>query len=216
MLDVKGLLDEIHREPYIEIVVKAMHTGYVDFVVRETGVRVLGWHGKWKNTPGTLLAKLRRENLEKPVYAPDKGEIIEFCAVKSGDFVQAGTPLLKIRHFLTRQEVLDIILKKALHLFNAPEKGKYYFVPAVDSKIKARGHQSVKVRDNDELFILSRMKRETIIPYQGQPGLIYTVYFTPDEVIDAGQPLIGVCPEEQLAEIQDVVNRVQAEWEERG
>ncbi|MBA4357466.1 MAG: biotin attachment protein, partial [Desulfovibrio sp.] len=27
--------------------------------------------------------------------------------------------------------------------------------------------------------------------------------------------LIGVCPESQLSLIQDVVNRVQAEWEER-
>ncbi|MFO7817615.1 MAG: biotin attachment protein [Thermodesulfobacteriota bacterium] len=216
MLDIRGFLEEIHSEPYKEIIVTAMHTGYVDFVIDQTGVCVQGAHGKWQQYPGSLLARLRRENLDKPVYAPDKGEITEFCAVKSGDFVQAGTPLLKIRHFLTRQEVLDIILKKALHLFLAPEKGKYYFVPAVDSKIKARGCQSVTVRDNEELFILSRMKRETVIAYQGRSGLIYTVYFSPSQVIDAGQPLIGVCPEEQLTEIQDVVNRVQAEWEERG
>lgn len=215
MLDVRGLLEEIHREPYKEITVHSMHTGYVDFVIKETGVAVQGWHGKWQHIPGTLLAKLRRENLDKAIYAPDKGEITEFCSVKSGDFVQAGTPLLKIRHFLTRQEVLDIILKKALHLFCAPEKGKYYFIPAVDSKIKAKGCQSVKVREGEELFILSRMKRETMIAYQGKPGLIYTVYFTPDQVVDAGQPLIGVCPEEQLSEIQDVINRVHGEWEER-
>ncbi len=216
MLNVKGLLEEIHKEPYKEITVRALHTGYVQFEIKETGVFVQGRRGKWEQFPGTLLAGLHRENLKKPVYAPEKGYITEFYDVKEGEFVQAGTPLLKIKHFLTRQEVLDIILKKALHLFLAPEKGKYYFIPAVENKILSRGCQSVKVQDNDELFILSRMKRETIIPYKGKEGLIYTVYLVPDQVVDAGQPLIGVCPEEQLSEIQEVVNRVQAEWEEKG
>jgi hypothetical protein len=33
--------------------------------------------------------------------------------------------------------------------------------------------------------------------------------------VDAGQPLISVCPEDQMDVIRDVVNRVQSDWEER-
>ena len=52
-------------------------------------------------------------------------------------FVEAGTPLMVIRHMLTRSEVEHQILKKALYLFRAPERAKYYFTPEVDKKIRA-------------------------------------------------------------------------------
>jgi hypothetical protein len=58
------------------------------------------------------------------------------------------------------------------------------------------------------------MKRETIIPYQGPEGIIYTLYFKPGQSVDASQPLIGVCPQDQLGEIKEVVARIQTEWEE--
>lgn len=53
--------------------------------------------------------------------------------------MQAGTPLATIRHFLSKDEVLRILLKQALNLFVAPERAKYYFVPQIDTKIKVSG-----------------------------------------------------------------------------
>ena len=59
------------------------------------------------------------------------------------------------------------------------------------------------------------MKREAILPYSGPEGLIYSVYFSHNENVGAGEPLIGVCPEELMPIVEDVVARVQAEWEEQ-
>ena len=107
-----------------------------------------------------------------------------------------------------------IILQKALHLFLAPERAKYYFTPEVDKKIRAADAQSVAVRDGMEILIMSRMKREIPLNYAGPDGVIYAVYFKYNENMDAGAPLIGVCPKDQLAAIQEVVMRVRTEWTE--
>ena len=55
---------------------------------------------------------------------------------------------------------------------------------------------------------MSRMKREVPLHYSGPEGVIYAVYFKYNENIDAGAPLIGVCPQDQLPAIQDVIMRV--------
>lgn len=135
--------------------------------------------------------------------------------VGNGQFVQAGQELMTIRHYLTREEVIARILRRSLSLFLAPEKGKYYFFPDVDIKVKTKGSQSVHIEDGMELFILSRMKRETSIRYSGPAGIIYAVYFETNDSVDRDSPLIGVCPEDQLGQIQEVVSRVQSDWEER-
>jgi len=72
----------------------------------------------------------------------------------------------------------------------------------------------VEVRSGQELFIVSRMKRESQLNYSGPDGIIYAVYFETNQNVDAGAPLIGVCAKEQLPAIQDVVGRVQGEWVE--
>jgi hypothetical protein len=41
------------------------------------------------------------------------------------------------------------------------------------------------------------------------------VYFQHNENVDAGQPLIGICPPDQLETIEEVVMRVQTEWVEK-
>ena len=123
---------------------------------------------------------------------------------------------MRLRHFLSREEVVRLILKRALHLFRAPERAKYYFIPAVDIKIKVSGPKVVSVRDGEELFIMSRMKRETPLRYAGPEGVIYAVYFSHTQNVDAGQPLIGVCPPEMVSQVEEVVMRVQTEWKERG
>ena len=114
-----------------------------------------------------------------------------------------------------REEMLRILLKQALNLFVAPERAKYYFVPQIDTKIKVSGCRSVSVYEGMELFIVSRMKREMPLSYPGPDGLIYTVYFEHNENVDAGSPLIGVCPPDQLQQIEEVVLKVQTEWQEQ-
>ena len=145
----------------------------------------------------------------------EAGIISKIHSQLEGMFVEAGTPLMVIRHMLTKEEVEYLILKKTLHLFLAPERAKYYFTPEVDKKIRAADAHSVMVRDGMELMIMSRMKREVPLHYSGPEGVIYAVYFKYNENIDAGAPLIGVCPQDQLPAIQDVIMRVRTEWTEK-
>lgn len=214
VIDVKALLENIKAAPYEEIVVTTPHTGTVRFADVAPGSRVVGISGTYDEKPGTLLAKLTREHNDKPLFADAKGVVGEVRRELEGRFVEAGTPLLVIRHFLSKDEVIAAILKKVLHLFDAPERAKYYFIPSVDKKIKASGPRSVTVKPGMELFIVSRMKREKPLVYEGPEGIIYAVYFQYDQNVDQGAPLVGVCPESQTSLIQDVVNRVRTDWEE--
>ncbi len=215
MIDIISLLDEIKKAPYKEITVSTPHSGHIQFVVKDAGAKVSGSTGVWNEKPGTLLAYLTREGNKKPIYAPEKGEVVMFHNIVDNQFVQAGTSLLEIRHFLTKQEVIDIILKKALHLFTAPEKGKYYFVSSVDTKLKAKGLGQVNIKEGDEVLIISRMKRETVLSYEGPAGIIYTIYFDSSESVEAGAPLLGVCPKNQVENIKDVIAKIQMGWEEK-
>ena len=216
MLDVTRLLDEIKASPYEEIIIRAPHTGVLRFAntIKE-GDRVTGAFGTWKEKSGTLLATIVRERNDHAIAANQKGLVSEIHRNLENGFVEAGTPLLTLRHFLSKEEVLQRILRQALYLFTAPERAKYYFVPNVDLKVKVSGSRSVSVAEGMELFIVSRMKREVPLYYTGPEGVIYSVYFQHNENMDAGQPLIGVCPQDQLPHIEEVVLRVQTEWEEQ-
>lgn len=212
MLDVSKLLEEIQASPYAEITVTAPHSGTLTFPDIKAGNRVTGPTGEWKEKEGTLLATFERERNPIPLFSLEKGVVTQVHEELSGTFVQAGTELMKIRHYLSRDEVLSVILKKALHLFLAPERAKYYFVPAVDVKINVAGPKAISVYDGMDLFIMSRMKRESPLVYSGPEGVIYAVYFSRNENMDAGQPLVGVCPPDMVSSIEDVVMRVQTEW----
>jgi biotin carboxyl carrier protein len=213
--DIGVLLEKIKAEPYEEIIVRAPHCGTIYFEKLESGDRVQGQSGTWGEIPGTLLATLKRENNIKAVNAPQKGEIVATAKELDQSFVTAGTPIVTIRHYLTREEVLNILLQKALFVFSAPEKGNYYFVPEVDTRIRTKGCRSVKVQPGAEIFILSRMKRETQIQYDGPEGIMYSVFFDSSNTVEANTPLIGICPESQLSQVEDVVARVHSEWEEK-
>ena len=215
MLDIGRLLEEVKQTPFDEVEIRSPWSGVVSFANINEDEPVSGPCGTWLEVPGTLLANVERERNPKPVRAPEKGRIKTICRELEGQFIESGTLLLTLKHFLTKQEVIQIILRQALYLFNAPERAKYYFVPEVDLKIKAGGHRSVRVQDGMELFIMSRMKREATLAYNGPEGLIYSVYFSHNENVGAGEPLIGVCPEELMPIVEDVVARVQAEWEEQ-
>lgn len=215
MLNIGKLLEEMKESPYEEVIVRAPHCGVIHFEDVELGARVSGAAGQWKEKPGTCIAVIEREHNKRPIEAVETGELTALSRDLEGQFVEAHTPLATIRHFLSKDEVLKIILQKALYLFCAPERAKYYFIPEVEKNIQASGSKSIKVRDGLELFIMSRMKREAPLAYSGPEGVIYAKYFERNENIDTGRPLIGVCPESQLPLIEDVVLRVQTEWEER-
>ncbi len=216
MFDVSTVLEEIKASPYEEISIKSPHTGVVAFSPDiSVGGCVMGPSGTFKEKKGALLATVCRERNTQPIYCPERGEIVEIHRQYNDGFVEAGTELLKIRHFLSKDEVLQLILKKALYLFLAPERAKYYFIPAVDMKIKVSGPQSVYVREGDDLLIMSRMKREAPLRYSGPDGVIYAIYFNHTQNVDLGQPLIGICPPDQVKQIEEVVVRVQTEWKER-
>ena len=216
MIDISALLEELKASPYREITIFSPHTGVLTFAGASVGDAVTGPQDKWKEKKGTQLATLERERNPKPVCAPEKGEISALHTELEGTFIEAGTAIATIRHMLTREEVEHVILKKALYLFRAPERAKYYFTPEVDMKIRASDAHSVTVRDGMELMIMSRMKREVPLNYRGPDGVIYAVYFRSTENMDADAPLIGVCTQEQLPAIQDVVMRIKTEWPERG
>ena len=214
MRDITKLLEQLKASPYEVIHITAPHTGRVNFAKIQPGDVVYGPRGAWKERPGTQIAILDRERNPKAVCAPQQGIISDVRLELDGCFVEAGTRLAAMKHTLTREEVLSRLLRQALHLFCAPERAKYYFSPDVDKKIRAGGVRSVTVHDGMELFIMSRMKREAPLAYSGPEGLIYEVYFKHTDNVDAGQPLIGVCPPGQLEAIEEVVMRVQAEWKE--
>ncbi|MDR2668688.1 MAG: biotin attachment protein, partial [Desulfovibrio sp.] len=192
MLDISALLEEIKASPYEEIAVRAPHSGSATFPEGlAPGAPVNGPAGDFRERPGTLLACIERERNPRDVTCPERGEVVAVHRELHGNFVEAGTELVRFRHYLTRVEVEERILKKALHLFLAPERARYYFIPAQDIKIKTAGPRSVSVRDGEELFIMSRMKRETPLRYSGPEGVLYAVYFSHAADVDAGNPLIG-------------------------
>ena len=215
MLDITTLLEHIKKSPYEEVTISSPHTGIVTFNTLNIGDKVNGPSGTWKEKSGTLLATLTRERNSKPIYSQQKGYVATIHKELEGTFVQAKTPLLVIRHFLSKDEVLELILQKALHIFSAPERAKYYFTQQVDAKIRTAGCKSVMVYDGMELFIVSRMKRETPLHYSGPEGIIYATYFQHNENVNVGSPLIGICPQNQLQQIEDVILKVQTEWQEQ-
>ncbi len=215
MLDISKLLEEIKQSPYHEITVSSPHSGVLTFADIKEGDRVVGRSGVWQEKPGTALATLERERNPRLVEGQDKGEIKQIYRELDGAFVEAGTPIAVIRHYLSKEEVLRIILKQALSLFTAPERAKYYFAPEADKKIRASGHKAVLVKEGMEVLIMSRMKREAPLNYSGPEGVIFSVFFELGQSVDAGEPLLGICPADQLAQVEDVVIRVQTEWEER-
>jgi hypothetical protein len=216
MLDISAVLEKIKASPYEEVRVAAPHTGTVRFVpglVEDMPLEGPG--GLWKEKLGTRLATIERERNIQPITSPEKGRVASMHRELDGAFVQAGEELLRLRHYLSREEVLQRILKEALHIFRAPERARYFFVPDVEVKIKVSGPKAVTVREGEDLLIMSRMKRETAVRYSGPEGVIYAVYFSQTHNVDAGQPLIGVCPPGLAEKIEDVVLRVQTEWREQ-
>ncbi len=215
MLNISSILDEIKQTPYMDLSIYAPHTGVLEFANINEGDKVSAPSGQWKEIPGTKIATITRERNLKPITVNQKGIIQKLNKQHDNAFVEAGTEIAVIRHFLSKQEVVRILLQKTLFLFNAPERAKYYFAPDVDKKLKISGHKSITVTDGMDLFIVSRMKREIPLRYSGPEGVIYELYFEQNKNVDTGEPLIGICPPDQLSTIEDVISRVHHDWQEQ-
>ena len=214
MRDITEVLKELKAFPYEEREISAAHTGIIRFSDIQEGMRVSGASGKWNEIPGTLLATITREKNPFSVNARENGIVTEIRRELDGQFIEAGERLCVLRHYLTKQEVVSILLKECLYAYCATERARYYFVPEVDKKVKILGCRTVNVTDGMELFIISRMKRESVLCYRGPDGIIYDVYFDQSKNVEAGQPLIVVCPPSEQKAVEEVVAEVQNEWNE--
>ena len=216
MRDIAEVMAELKAAPYTEKAVVAPHTGVVRFSDVEEGSEVFGPTGEWQEIPGTHIATITRERNPRNIVTAERGVLRKVCRELDGTFVEAGTMLALVRHYLTRQEVISRLLMESLYTFCAPERARYYFAPDVDKKVKILGCRTVSVHEGMELFIVSRMKREASLCYAGPSGIIYEVCFDQNRNVDAGAPLIVVCPPEQEESVEDVISRVEREWSEGG
>lgn len=206
------IIGRYRSDPYSYVEVRTPHTGRVRFLADEENL-VEGPRGEWKQLPGTALYEITRERNNKMVAAETNGTVSELRRELEGQFVEAGERIMTIRHPLKKKEIIDAILRDVLFLFAAPERAKYYFSLEVQSRIEKKGARAVSINPGDEILTMSLMKRDTAVLYQGEPGIIHSVYFKPGDSVDQGAPLIGVCPQDKLPLIQKIITRVKAEWE---
>jgi hypothetical protein len=211
-IDFDEILGKYRSDPYDYIDVCATHTGVVRCLVKE-GVEVVAASGEWLHIPGTVLYEITRERNAKVVTSRTNGVISSIHSELDGSFVEAGEKLMTIRHPLKKKEIIENILKEVLFLFPAPERAKYYFSLDIQSRIEKKGARSVTIDAGDEIIIMSLMKRDTPVYYNGEPGVIYSVYFNPGVSVNQGEPLIGVCAPEKLPLIQKIITRVKADWD---
>ncbi|MBM9606667.1 hypothetical protein [Desulfopila inferna] len=206
------LIGKYRSDPYDYIDVNAIHTGVVTFKVAEgDGVDSPG--GEWNHIPGTAVYEINRERNPKLVHSQINGTISYLNADLEGQFVEAGEKLMTIRHPLKKKEIIENILQEVLYLFTAPERAKYFFALDVQARIEKKGARSVSIAPGDEILTMSLMKRDTPIYYEGEPGVIHSVYFKPGISVDQGTPLIGVCANDKVPLIQKIINRVKADWD---
>lgn len=213
-IDFDQILGKYHSDPYEYVDILTEHTGTVRFLV-EKGSDVAAVSGEWKHIPGTALFEITRERNTKKNTAMTNGVVSEICSELQGSFVEAGEKLMTIRHPLKKKEIIERILQEVLHIFPSPERAKYFFTPDIQSRIKKKGAREISVKSGDEIIIMSLMKRDTPVYYNGEPGVIHSVYFQPGVSVDQGAPLIGVCPIDKLPIIQKIITRVKADWDQQ-
>ncbi|MEN8257607.1 MAG: biotin/lipoyl-containing protein [Thermodesulfobacteriota bacterium] len=211
-IDYDSVLSQYRQDPFAYEDIHTRHTGQVRFHVRD-GAKVEGASGEFRHIKGTLLCELTRERNKKPIHSVTKGEVSFLRSELEGKFVEAGEKIMTIRHPLKKKEIIEQILRKVLKPFKAPEKAKYYFAMDIQNRIDKFGQRSVKVKSGDEIFTMSLMKRDTPVYYEGEAGIIHSVYFSPGQSVEQGEPLMGICPPEILPLVEKIITRVKAEWE---
>lgn len=211
-IDYDEVLLAYRHDPYGYVEIRTAHTGQLRLGVRLND-EVEGVTGEWRHIPGTKLFDLIRERNIKPVSAKSKGVISFVRDDLEGEFVEADEHIITIKHPLKKREIIERILRKVLLPFKAPERAKYFFSMDIQSRIEKFGQRSISIQPGDEVFTMSLMKRDTPVYYEGEPGIIHSVYFQPGVSVEQGEPLIGICPPEKHHLIEKIITRVKAEWE---
>ncbi len=211
-INLNHLLRQYRAHPYEDYPVETPHTGIITFKVEEGDV-VEGVSGKWQHKPGTLLFYLERERNRKKIHAPWAGEVSGLRRELDGSFVEAGEQVMSIRHRLGKEEIIDKILVEVLTIYSAPQSARYYLTQDIAAKLEKSG-KGVTVAPGDEILIMSLMKRDTILAYDGPEGVIYKVYFHQGDMVDEGAPLLGICAPEKVPYVEKVIQRIRTEWEE--
>ncbi len=212
-INLNDILRQYHANPYEEHEICAPHTGTVKFHVRE-GKETSGPSGQWLHRPGTLLFILERENNPKRINATCNGEVAGVRRELEGRFVEAGTRLLTIRHRLGKDEIIDRILTRVLTVFPAPQRARYYLPPEIAAQMEKKAEPSVSLQPGSDAVIMSLMKRDTILKYEGVPGILYKIYFRSGDMVEQDAPLLGICPPENVQYVQKVMDRIRNEWED--
>ncbi len=210
-IDFDEILSQYRSDPFSYMDILTIHTGRVSFRVGEND-KVEGPGGEWSHIPGTLLYELNRERNTKMIHSPSNGIVTALRKELDGEFVEAGEKVMTIRHPLKKKEIIDRLLRKVLFPFKAPERAKYFFAMDIQARIEKFGQRSVSIKPGEELFTMSLMKRDIPVYYDGEPGIIHTVYFQPGVSVDQGEPLVGICAPDKLPLIQKIINRVKVEW----
>lgn len=211
-IDFDELLKKYKTDPFDYVDVLAVHTGRIAFKIAE-GEEVNAPSGEWRQIPGTHLYEITRERNPKIIAARTNGTVAKISADLDGQFVEAGEKLMTIKHPLKKKEIIENILKEVLLLFPAPETAKYFFAMDIQSRIDKKGAREVTINQGEEILTMSLMKRDTPVYYQGERGVIHSVYFRQGISVAQGEPLIGVCAPEKLPIIQKIITRVKADWD---
>jgi biotin carboxyl carrier protein len=206
-------LQRFKAKPYKIYPVLTPHTGKIlEFKVEE-GSEVKGPSGKWLEKPGTPLFILEREKNPKIIRAQFDGVVQKIRLELLHRFVEAGVKVLEIKHPLSQEEIIAEILLKALYVVRAPETARYILTPELSKRLEKEGPGKVRCIEGEELLIMTFMKRETPI-FLTEKGeyVLYQLYFKPFELIQAGEPLIGLCPVEDLPHLEKIIHRIKEEW----
>ncbi len=206
------IINRYKSDPYDYVDIHAIHSGKIRFKVDE-GSEVEGPTGEWNHIKGTSLYEITRERNPKIVSSQTNGTISYIKNGVESQFVEAGEKLLTIRHPLKKKEIIEGILQEVLSIFPAPERARYYFALDIQARINKKGARSVFIRPGDEVVTMSLMKRDTPVHYDGEAGIIHSVYFKPGDSLKQGEPLMGICAKEKLPLIQKIITKVKADWE---
>ena len=211
-IDFDELLSKYKSDPYEYVDVYAVHTGKITFKVME-GQQVDAASGEWLQVPGTSLYEINRERNPKIIVAQTNGTVTGIITELDGRFVEAGEKLMTIKHPLKKKEIIENIFREVLYLFYAPETAKYFFSMDIQSRIDKKGARSITIDQGEEIITMSLMKRDTPVYYNGERGVIHSIYFKPGISVKQGEPLIGVCALEKLPLIQKIITRVKTDWD---
>ena len=170
------------------------------------GDKVIGPNGTWKERTGTLIATITRERAtQSRSTRSQKGEVCAIHSELKGHTCRRAPrrhhPPLPVQGRGAAAHPAQADAQP----FVAPARAKHYFVPQIDTKIKVSPPFRLRLRRHGTLHRSPDEAGNAAVLHR--PGrLIYTVYFRHNENVDAGSPLIGVCP--RISSIRRVVLKV--------